>query len=477
MPTQRLQFTEWLPDQPDNSGALNDALNVIPVSIGYQPFPNVVDFSGAASEDLNAVFVAKWDTEVVLFAGGATKIFKFNSTTEALEDKSKVGGYSSVFHWKFTQFGKTVLACNGTEIIQYWTIGTSTIWADLATAPTPKQITVVRDFVVTGSLSTGALGRSTVQWSDINDETDWTPGTTSQSDSQVMADGGNLVGITGGEFGLIFLEKSISRMSYVGSPLFFQFDNISRGLGCLTGNSICQYNQVSFFLSDDGFYSCDGNQVTPIGNEKVDRWFFADVDLTLISSMSASINPTANIAIWNYANVGGGRSMLIYNWTLGKWSRVETTATILGNIATVGTTLEGMGTLGYTDIDILPASLDARLWVGGKFLFAGATGTKISTFTGSTYNSELVTTDVEAGYNSVVNLIRPQIDNGSADIAVASRKELDDSIIFGDTVSTTSEGRANIRTGGRYHRVSVKPTGNWTTAMAIDVDFKPQGNR
>jgi len=76
MPTQRLQFTEWLPDQPDNSGALNDALNVIPVSIGYQPFPNVVDFSGAASEDLNAVFVAKWDTEVVLFAGGATKIFK-----------------------------------------------------------------------------------------------------------------------------------------------------------------------------------------------------------------------------------------------------------------------------------------------------------------------------------------------------------------------------------------------------------------
>ena len=43
MSTQRVQFTEWLPDQPDNSGGLNDALNVIPVSIGYQPFPNAVD--------------------------------------------------------------------------------------------------------------------------------------------------------------------------------------------------------------------------------------------------------------------------------------------------------------------------------------------------------------------------------------------------------------------------------------------------
>ena len=53
MPTKRVQFTEWLPDQPDNAGGLNQALNVIPVSVGYQPFPNAEDFSGAASEALN----------------------------------------------------------------------------------------------------------------------------------------------------------------------------------------------------------------------------------------------------------------------------------------------------------------------------------------------------------------------------------------------------------------------------------------
>ena len=477
MSTQRVQFTEWLPDQPDNSGGLNDALNVIPVSIDYQPFPNAVDFSGEASELLNSVFVAKWGTEVVVFAGGATKLFKFNGDTEALEDKSKAGGYSSILPWKFVQFGQTVLAVNGDNFIQYWTIGLSTVWADIATSPKAKQITIVRDFVVVGNLLAGALASSTVQWSDINDETDWTSGSTSQSDLQVIADGGNLVAITGGEFGLVFLEKSISRMSYVGSPLFFQFDNISRGLGCLSGNSVCQYNNVTFFLSDDGFYSCDGTSVTPIGNEKIDRWFFDDIDLALIGSMSSSINPTSNIAIWNYANNAGGRSMLIYNWSLGKWSRVTTTATVLGNIATVGTTLEGLDTLGYTDIDAMPASLDARLWVGGKFLFAGASGAKISTFSGASYNSQLVTTDIEVGYNSVVNLIRPQIDNGSADIAIASRRELDDSVIFSATVTTTSEGRANVRSGGRYHRIAVYPTGNWTTAMAIDVDIKPQGNR
>ena len=479
MPTQRVQFTEWLPDQPDNSGGLNDALNVIPVSIGYQPFPNSVDFSEEASELLNAVFVAKWGTEVVVFAGGASKLFKLNPDTFALDDVSQAGGYTSPNVWNFVQFGRTVLATNGgNNFIQYWTMGISNVWADIATSPKPKQMAVVRDFVVVGNLLAGTLGQSTVQWSDINDETDWTPGATSQSDSQVIADGGNVVAVSGGEFGLIFLEKSIQRMSYVGSPLFFQFDNISRGLGCLSGNSVCQYNNVTFFLSDDGFYSCDGTSVNSIGNEKIDRWFFNDINLSLIDSMSSSINPTSNIAIWNYANNAGGRSMLVYNWSLGKWSRVTTATTVLGNIATVGITLEGLtDILGYTDIDTMPASLDARLWVGGKFLFAGATGAKISTFTGSNYNSQLITTDIEVGYNSVVNLIRPQIDNGSADIAIASRRELDDSVIFSPTVITTSEGRANVRSGGRYHRVAVYPTGSWTTAMAIDVDIKPQGNR
>ena len=200
MPTQRVQFTEWLPDQPDNAGGLNDALNVIPVSIGYQPFPNAVDFSGAAAESINSVFVAKWGTEIVIFAGGATKLFKFNNTTEALEDKSKSGGYSSIFPWKFVQFGKTVIAANGNAILQYWTIGTSTAWADVATSPIARQVAVVRDFVVTGYVNTGTLGNSTVQWSDINDETDWTAGATSQADNQVIADGGNIQAVTGGEF-------------------------------------------------------------------------------------------------------------------------------------------------------------------------------------------------------------------------------------------------------------------------------------
>jgi len=478
MPTQRLVFTDWLPDQPSNAGSLNDAKNVYPVGVGYAPFTSAEVYSGAASEALNSVFVARYNNDVTVFAGGPTKLFKLNNTDQTLADVSKAGGYTGTGIWKFEQFGAVVLATNSSEKIQAWTVGTSTVWADVAaTAPIAKDIAIVRDFVFAGNLTSGALA-NTVKWSDINLENVWTSGSTSQSDSQVIPKGGNVQAITGGEFGLIFLQSAVIRASYVGSPLFFQFDTISDGLGCLEGNSVAQYGNLSFFLSDDGWYSTDGQSVTNIGLEKVDRYFFGDADLTKIETISVAVDPVKNLVVWNYANNTGTRSLLIYNWQLQKWTRGDTVSDVVGTIATTGTTLEGLtSVLGYTDIDAMTASLDSRLFIGGKLLFSGTIDTKIAVFTGLPIVPQIITTDVAVGNNSVVTLARPQIDNGSADVAVASRRDLNDVIVFSADVETTSEGRASLRSAGRYHRLSIKPTGNWTTAMAVDVDFISQGNR
>ncbi len=478
MTTKRLQFTDWLPDQPANAGSLNDAKNVYPLGIGYGAFPSAEDFSNAASEDINNIFVAKFGANVEVFAGGATKLFKLDIATLNLNDVSKSGGYGGNGTWRFEQFGNVVLACNDNSKIQAWTIGVSSAFADVAAAaPVAKDIAVVRDFVFAGNLAAGS-NPDKVQWSDINDETDWTSGATSQSDFQIIPDGGNVQAITGGEFGVVLLEKSVIRCSYVGSPLFWQFDTISSGLGCLEGNSVARYGNITFFLSDDGWYSTDGQTVTNIGLEKVDRFFFDNADLTKIDTISAAVDPVKNLVVWNYADVDGNRKILIYNWQLEKWSRAETTSDVVGTIATLGETLETLvSSLGYTDIDEMRASLDSRLFIGGKFLFAGAKSSKIVTFTGTSITPQLITTDVEIGYNSVATLARPQIDNGTAQVAVASRRELDDTIGFSAFVPATKEGRCNLRSAGRYHRFNVQPTGNWTTAMAVDVDVKPQGNR
>jgi hypothetical protein len=535
MPTQRLTFSEWLPDQPSVLNTIQDITNLIPLPTGYFPFPLAVDFSGAASESLNNTYAGKFGDTIQIFAGSSTKLYKFDNTTTALTDVSKSGGYGGTGQWKFLQYGNRILACNNHDKIQAWTLGSSSAWIDVAsTAPIARHITNVRDFVVTGYLD-GGTNANKLQWSDINDETNWTPSSTSQSDYQIIADGGNITGLTGGEFGLVLLERAIYRMSYIGTPLIFQFDAISRNLGCAQAGSVAQYAENTYFLSQDGFYVCDGHTVQAIGVEKVDRYFYKTANSALLDTISTAIDPIKKLVIWNYPNVFGGRTMLLYNWLVKKWSKIDTDVNYISSTTTVGTSLEGIssaynitagsfvigksytitsvGTTSFTSIgasanaigikftatgvgsgtgtatdlsamntanrgmDSLTTSLDDRLFSGGKFLFAGVRGNKIVTFTGSNDVASITIGDWETGYNAVITLIRPQIEDGGATVSISSRKNLGDNISFGATSTVDSLGRCSVRSAGRYHQIKVVPTGNWTSLVSIDVDTKDQGNR
>jgi hypothetical protein len=746
MATQRVTFTEWTPDLPSIVENLSVALNVVPTAIGYAPFPTGVDYSGAASETLNNVFAGRFNTTTSVFAGGSTKLFKFNSDDLTMEDVSKsvarsitnvaltsnvatittnlvhgystgdsvtvdasndtfdgtfiitgtpttttftydktystaknitnvaltsnvatitsaahgysvsdyvtvncsndifdgnytitavttdtfsyaltnpdvtsvaatgtiyegiesasasgtaiANGYTGVSRWNFIQFGNTILAANDKNKLQAWTLGSSTYFGDVSpNAPVAKYVTVVRDFVVTANIDSG-IESNKVQWSDINDESDWVPGATSQSDFQYISDGGNITGLTGGEFGLVLLERAIVRMSYIGSPFFFQFDTIARGLGCIEGNSVTKYGNTTYFLGDDGFYSCDGSTVTPIGTQKVDNWFFLNANPSKLDQMSASVDPVRKIVVWNFINNFGGNSIIIYNWQVNKWSYAETDVNVVASAATAGLTLEAMnlygpgvreftgeisgttltitgitGTLtagsfivgtryviasvGTTDftligasantvgtvfictgvgegtgtvtgalsigqvitgtgvtpstkimdlgtgtgglgtyivnesqtvasttinsngsIETITSSLDSRLWAGGKLLFAGVRDDRIITFTGESSPAQIDTGDIGSEATSVVTLARPIVDNGSANVAIASRTLLNQTVDFGNYIPASNENRVSLRSSGKYHKLSIIPTGNnWSNIMAVDIEITQQGTR
>jgi len=483
MTIQRVNLGEWTPDMPSSTGTestgLADARNVFPNNVGYSPFPTPVDISPSATEDLTSVFAGKDGDDVVVFAGGDSKLFRSysNNGSVIIENISKSGGYNtSPEAFSFEQFGKRVLACKDNNKIQQWTLSSdNTKFSDISEAPTAKCMTIVRDFVVAGNIESGDKP-NLVQWSDLNNEENWTPGPQSQSDSQYLADGGAIQNITGGEIGIIFLENAVYRMSYVGSPLFFQFDKIST-TGCFEGKSCIEDNGVSYFLSNDGFYQTDGNTVTGIGVNRVDEWFLKNADISKLPSLSTTVHPVYKLIIWNFADNFGKRQNLIYHIETGRWSRSITEATCVGNLATLGTSLEELSLL-YPNIDTkVPASLDSRIWVGGKYIFAGAKNRKIVSFTGDCVDPRLETLDIEKGYQSVVTLARPIIDNGQANISIASRQALDDTIEFG-AVSVPYENRNNLRSGGRYHRIRVEPVGdNWTTAVATDIQITPSGQR
>ena len=381
--------------------------------------------------------------------------------------------------WRFTQFGNVLIAANGGNRLQGYNVNSSTNFSDLAAdAPQSRYITVVRDFVVSGYVNESTVRPNRVQWSALNDESSWTNSATTQADFQDIPDGGSVVGLTGGEFGLVFMDRSIHRMSYVGSPLVFQFDNISRNQGCYEANSIIQYGGTSFFLSDDGFYACDGQKIIPIGNEKVNRYFFDDIDEGLLNLMSAAVDPIRKLVIWAYASTSSATvdKLLIFNYEIGKWTSGTTTASRVATSSTPSFSLEGLDVFG--NLEQIESSFDSRIWLGGKMQFAGVKNAKVITFSGANNKAFIETGDIEVpGTTSAITMAKPIIDNGSGNVALLSRRLLSEPATFGAQSVANAENRVSIRGVGRYHRLQLTPTGSWDTAVGIDVEMNGLGSR
>ena len=469
-----ITFGEWLPDQPGVSGATTEAVNCYPVTNGYAPFKGESNLSDNAGADLLLVFGGKFAGVTSVFAGSSTNLYKFDAGDLDL-DPLTTTGYPNIELWDVTQFGNKVIAANGASKLQAYELGVSTQFADLdAAAPTAKFVTVVRDFVVAANVSTE---ENKVYWSDINDETDWTPGAASQSDFQFIPDGGDITGLAGGEYGLIFLERAIYRMSYTGSPFFFQFDAISRTLGCLSSGSITQFGNATYFLADDGFYICDGQSVKNIGEEKVNRWFFDRVSRQDIKlKMSATVDPIRKLVMWCYPQQSGGFGILVYSIALGRWSYLETTANSVGTLLSATVTLEQLDNYSAS-LDALAVSLDDPQWAGGQLILVGTSGERIITFGNSNKAAYVVSGDINEG-RSTITLAKPLVDGGSASVAVSSRNSLADLTVFGTLVAADSENRVSLRSNGKYHRVKVVPSGdNWKTIIGTDIEIAQQGTR
>jgi hypothetical protein len=474
----RLAFGEFLPDQPGVVGALTKAENVVSKAVGYSPFPSPVDYSLNASEDLTSLFAARGGgSQAYLLAGSESELYLLDNIS--LNVVSNPSGYSGneEARWNFVQFGTDIIAANGQQELQKYNLGTSTTFENIVDSPAAKYIAVVRDFVVSGYQTANPFR---VQWSGINDANTWTFNQVTQSDFQDIPDSGAVQGITGGEFGVVFLEKSIYRMSYVGTPVIFQFDEIIRGLGCAEPNSIVQYQNLTFFLADDGFYTCDGQTVKAIGAEKVDRYFLDDFDSDYGYKMSATVDPIRNVVIWAYPSsrgAGNVDSLIIYNFNTQKWTTGTTDVRFVGISQTPGVTLEQLDTIN-NNLDNLGTSLDSRLWVGGKFELAGGRGAKIITFTGSPMMATINSGDIEIENRfSNLRLVRPIIDGGTANVALASRARLRDDVTYGAYQTPSSEDRVSVRGSGRYHRLSFQPTGLWQTAIGADIEIEQQGGR
>ena len=485
MTTNRILLGEWLPDQPDSTGSpapnLEMAFNVYPSSTGYAPFPKAtrITIDMPNNERINGLYSARQNEQITAIVGTDSNIYRGNNIVKAvagtINDISRPEGYASNRrNWHFEQFGSIVLGTNGTAKIQKYDMAGDATFTDIDEAPVCRTMAIVRDFVFAGYCDATS---NKVQWSDLNNENVWDSDDTNQADFQILPSGGAVKAVTGGEFGLVIQEKAVQRASYIGTPFVFQFDLISDNTGCISGASAIQYNGVSYWLSEAGMVACDGTKVSNIGEGKINDWLFKEIDKTQIEDVSVAIDPLKNLIVWNFPTSSEDRVLLKYNYETGRFATGKSLAQVVAGLMTQSASLDSLDAE-YPILDDMPISLDSGLLIGGQFSFCGAEDKHVVAFSLLPETCYMTTNDMEFDGFSVATLAMPIIENGSAEFQIASRNSLNENILFSNNSVTSAENRADLRSGGKYHRVRIHPTGvKWTNAVGFDLAVTPQGSR
>jgi len=493
----QIPFGEWLPDQPDhlNPGA-TVATNVYHAQSSYKPVKGLVAYSGTSNVTQNAKGAGSFrdnTNTVFTFVGTKDNIYKLTSGTFAsVKGSLTISGGDTDF-FTFTQFGQYVVASNGVNPPMYYLMGTSTNFATLqslatssgsGTVPAKFKVSgVIRDFLVTGNIENA---KNRVAWSGINDISTWEAGVSSSDTQDLPGSGGQVVAITSGEVGYVFREDQIIRMDFVGGNVVFRFSVISPNRGAVYGQTVCQDNRQVFFYSSDGFFQINGDQVLPIGAEKVNRFFDGDLNKAYTDRITAAVDPFNTLAIWLYPSkdnpntTGVCDKLLIYNYVTQKWSVAKVKASQIFKQFVVANTVELMDIISE-NLDDINISLDTAFWTTGH-LYLGAIDEnfKAAIFSGKTLEAELETKEQELfpGLRANVTSIRPIVD-ASANVTIKTRDKLADTVTTSTSSSMNDTGINPVRQSGRYFRANVKIPAEtiWTNAQGIDLTASQGGSR
>jgi len=464
-------LTEWLPDQSANSGGLSVCSNVIPRVDGYGP----VGAFSAISSALPAAFKGGGsfvgsDSSSQMLVGTPAGLVKYNSGAWS----DLVTGMAVTGYWRFAQFGNYVVSVNGQATKQTVLSGGTT--TNIADAPAGTSIAVVGDYVVIGQAAGDLLG---VYTSDYNDHTGWDYADPLKTATyQPMLDGGEVMGLAGGEYGVILQRQRLVRMNRTGdSNAPFSYDVVSPNVGCASKGSVVQAGRQVFFLSDRGFMVLnDGQELQPIGSEKVDRYFQGRVQRDDYERLFSAVDPQKKLIFWAMADF-----TLVYHYELNRWALLETPLDGVFAGFTSSLTLEAVSAL-YPNIDTMPYSLDDSRFSGGAPRFYVVQGGIAGTLTGASLAAsfEYSFAQFTPGYRTRFRSVRPISDciTGNT-VSIDTRARMGDSPNVAASTTMRGSGRMPLRVSGRYSKVAweIAAACDWTFAQALELEFDQGGER
>lgn len=481
-----VKFGPWTPDRPYAEGGLSECLNVVPSGEGYIPLPTLERLTTSA---VTGTVLGAFSSRLVgslskTYVGTSTSLFERNGA--GWTDVSKAGDYTlTSARWEFTQWEDDIYACSVDSTLQKQTAGTGD-FADVSGGPKAACIANVREWVVVGDLDeSGTLVPHKIRWCDIGNPSSWSsPGTNAAEAAQAGAQeldavDGRVMGIAGGEFGLILQQNAITRMSYVGAPLVWQFDKLDSLHGAECPGSIVQVGRRVFFLSSDGFRVTDGSGASePVGDGDITKWVRGNLNWGAVDKITGAYDSSSRVVVWAIpTTTDSADSLLILSLQTGRFSHADFGAAQLFEGANPSVTLDGLDSYSAS-LDDLQASLDSNVWVGGQIYFAAIDSSGyLCTLTGTPGDSRIVTNEYQPtqGQRTFIQYVEP-IARGAATVYIGTRNLPTDAVTYSGASQVNSRtGHAPFRTSGRYIQVRFDWSGDFGRADGFNIAGIPGG--
>jgi hypothetical protein len=482
-----LPFAPWQPDQSSIGGTAAEAKGVIRLGGRYVPDKSFLPLlDGAAIGDIALGGGGFYQDRVTprLFVADHGNIYEIVARAPVI--RSRIGGYTANrdWGWTFEQFGGTVLAAGkDTGFIQKLTFDGDTDFSDLSTGPTQSDgIFIIREFVFSGR-------GVTMSNSAFNNYLDWEPDTGTQAgEFDLPSTGGNFVCGIGGQFGIIFQERKLHRLTYqgsTGSP--FQRDEVEDKIGALGPNAVCRYGATAYFVSEDGIRVTDGNQSQTVGEGKINRYFASRLNYTQRArvSIAADVEKRLLKVAFPTGNSARCNEVLTYSIADGEWTHDDIEVDLLFEAPRPGVVIDddaGVAAIaGSSIIDEVNIPIDSPVWRESRKQIMGVDYSgHVGTFEGLNRPAIIETgfAEVAPGRKGFVSEILPLVDAATCAVSITSKlSKLSDQTVNHPISPMNDLGYCPVMVEARWLRAQLQiPYGtSWTEAVGIDHDAGAAG--
>lgn len=492
-----VEFGEWRPDVAllDTQFA-SDVENVFAGVNSYLPFPSLLPFINTPLPDACGLYAARTLAgEWKMYAGTPTKLYVWTIAGWSDISRTVGGGYGVAINdlWMFEQSGTHLVAVNENDNPQWIDIEAGANFSDLPGSP-PRATNVkqIGDFLFLSGLATN---KRTIQWSAINDITGWTIGT-NLCDMQEMPDGGPVQGMAGGEIGYVVQDRTIRTMQFLpGDTTFiFNFSRVLHDRGCISKYGFASIGNVLYFVAEDGFYSISGQQVTPIGADKVNEWWLANTDIGRRNVIHCIAGVNKPRIVWVMHNSSASPMYdreIIFDWSNGRWTKASVAALVFGLIGgTLGLDLDTDSLTEINDVHLdtppFPAArpLDSFAYVGGRpKIGAFDPNALLGTLDGPNLPATMETAEVHLnpGMRTFVSDAYPlddALNDATGTVAAGTRERLQDTLVWEPPVMLEITGSAALYSSSRLHRFRrfIPAATTWTHAQGVVIEAQQDGS-